>query len=303
MVLSLRRTFVGSVVTVMLSARVADAQDPLAAARDLYAAAAYEDALARLDSLRSSTHSAEEDPVIEQYRAYCLLALGRSGDAERAIEAVVTAAPSYRPSDADMSPRIRAAFHDVRRRVLPDIILHRFDEAKAAFDRKDAAAADGFNQVLALLADSDIGPAASQPPLSSVRTLAAGFLDLSTKAAALPATVAPVPQVALPPPLAIAPRPAASRIYGTEDTNVVPAVVVRQSLPIVNDALAARQGIVEIIIDETGSVEAATIRMSVNPVYDRLVLATTKNWRYRPATLDGAPVKFRKIIQLDLKSR
>jgi outer membrane biosynthesis protein TonB len=137
-----------------------------------------------------------------------------------------------------------------------------------------------------------------------VRTLAVAFLDLSTAAAALPAVVAALPQPALPPPQpAVAPRPAAPRIYGAEDANVVPPVVLRQSLPIVNDALAARQGIVEIIIDDTGSVESATMRMSVNPVYDRLVLATTKNWRYRPATLESAPVKFRKIIQIDLKSR
>ena len=48
-----------------------------------------------------------------------------------------------------------------------------------------------------------------------------------------------------------------------------------------------------------GEVEAATIRTSVNPVYDRLVLATAKTWRYKPATLGGEPVKFRKMIQLD----
>ena len=207
----LRRTFVGSVVTVMLSARVADAQDPLAAARDLYAAAAYEDALARLDGLRSSNHRAEEGLIIDQYRAYCLLALGRTGEAERAIEAVVTAAPSYRPSDGDLSPRIRSAFHDVRRRMLPDIILHRFEEAKAAFDRKDPAVPDGFKQVLELLGDADVGPAANQPPLSNVRTLAVAFLDLSTAAAALPAVVAALPQPALPPPPPpeVAPRHAA----------------------------------------------------------------------------------------------
>ena len=58
----------------------------------------------------------------------------------------------------------------------------------------------------------------------------------------------------------------------------------------------------EIIIDETGEVESATIRMSVNPVYDRLVLATARSWRYKPATLAGEPVKFRKMVQLDLRA-
>ena len=117
------------------------AQDPLLAVRDLYQAAAYEDVLVRLDTLKGSTHGAEEGLAMERYRALCLLALGRTAEAERAIEAVVTAAPSFRPSDADQSPRVRAAFRDVRVRALPAIIQQRYAQAKAAFDRHDAVAA------------------------------------------------------------------------------------------------------------------------------------------------------------------
>ena len=58
---------------------------------------------------------------IEQYRSLCLLALGRGSEAESAIAAVVTADPAYLPGDAEASPRVRAAFSDVRRRLLPDI--------------------------------------------------------------------------------------------------------------------------------------------------------------------------------------
>jgi hypothetical protein len=39
----------------------------------------------------------------------------------------------------------------------------------------------------------------------------------------------------------------------------------------------------------------------VNAVYDRLALSEAKRWRYKPATLDGVPVRFRKVILLDLK--
>jgi len=41
----------------------------------------------------------------------------------------------------------------------------------------------------------------------------------------------------------------------------------------------------------------------VNTVYDRIALATARSWRYRPATLDGVPVKFRAIVQLQQKTR
>jgi TonB family protein len=290
----------------LIAARSSAAQDSLFAARDLYNAAAYEDALTQLNRLRASAHGADDARYIEQYRAFCLLALGRTTEAEHAIEAVVTAAPLFRPSDADVSPRVRSAFRDVRRRMLPDIIQRKYAEAKAAFDSKDRAAArDGFTQVLELLADTDV-TSGSQPPLSELRTLAVGFRDLSAAPAPAPQPVTlarpPPAEPLLPATPLPSPRPAESRPYGPSDKNVVPPVVVRQSFAALADVFALRPGIVEIIIDETGAVEAATIVVPVNPVYDRLALAMAKNWRYKPATVNGAPVKFRRIVQLDLKA-
>ena len=37
-----------------------------------------------------------------------------------------------------------------------------------------------------------------------------------------------------------------------------------------------------------------TLRMSIHPMYDPQLLAAAKEWRYKPATVDGTPVKFRK---------
>ena len=299
------RAFAACLATAVFlrAARVAVAQDLLSDARDLYRAAAYEDALVRLNSLRGSAHVADESRFIEEYRAFCLLALGRTTEAERAIEAVVTAAPSLHSSDVDDSPRVRAAFREVRQRLLPAIIQQQYAEAKAAFDRHDLAAARaGFRQVLDLLADEDMAFAVRKAPLSELHTLASEFLDLSTKAAPPPR---PAPAIPLPPSAAArqpATQPSAPRIYGIEDSNVVPPTVLRQSWAALADVFAVRPGTIAIVIDERGAVESATMTVTVNPVYDRLALATAKGWRYRPATLDGIPVKFRKVIQLDLKA-
>src|SRR5262245_28931351 len=123
--------------------------DSLTAARDLYAAAEYEDALVLLNTLQSGDHAPDERRTIEQYRAYCLLALGRSADAEQAIAAVVTATPLYKPTVADASPRVRSAFTEVRRRMLPSIIQQRYAAAKEAFDRKNfAVSAALFTEVV-----------------------------------------------------------------------------------------------------------------------------------------------------------
>jgi hypothetical protein len=98
-------------------------------------------------------------------------------------------------------------------------------------------------------------------------------------------------------------RRAAPRVYGPEDANVVAPIVLRQTMPVMGDVFVQRQGTLEIVINETGVVERAMMALPVNAVYDGLVLAAAKSWRYKPATLDGVAVKFRSMIQLDLKRR
>jgi protein TonB len=78
---------------------------------------------------------------------------------------------------------------------------------------------------------------------------------------------------------------------------------MRQSFAPLADVFALRPGIVEVIVDELGEVIAAKTVVAVNAVYDRIALATARSWRYRPATLDGVPVKFRIIVQLQQKPR
>ncbi len=274
----------------------AAAQDSLNMARDLYASAAYEDALAVLNRLRGAERPADEARAIEQYRAFCLLALGRADEAERAIEAVVAAQPAYHPSESDVSPRLRAAFAEVRRRMLPSIIQEKYAQAKAAYDHKDwANAAQGFALTLDMIGDPDVAGVANQPPLADLRTLATGFHELAAKAAAPP-----------PPPPPVAPASTASngpsRIYGAEDGNVVPPLPLRQVFPpFPGHLVPSGQGVVEVIIDESGIVEAASLRQPVNPQYDAIVIAAAKTWVYRPATLDGRPVKYRKLIQIVLR--
>jgi hypothetical protein len=277
------------------------AQDSLSSARDLYAAAAYEDALTVLDRLRPADRPLAEARSIEQYRAFCLLALGRGTEAERAIEAVVANEPMFHPSDTDVSPRVRSMFSDVRRRMLPGIAQRKYADAKAAYDRKDfTTAAAGFNDVLAMLADPDVGAAASQPPLSDVKTLAGGFRDLAVTASTpAPLPPAPIPQA---PPVAAPAKADPNRIYGVSDTNVVPPISVRQELPPFPIVVSSEMsGSMDVVVDETGAVITAMMRQPVSPMYDSHALAASKSWRYRPATLNGTPVKYRKTIQIAIK--
>ena len=288
------------IVAAMLAA-VTDSS--LATARELYSSAAYEDALAVLNSLPAD-RPADEAREADQYRAFCLLALGRAGEAESAIAKVILRDPSYRPA-SDVSPRVRAAFTDVRRKVMPAIAQQWYVHAKAQFDRKEfAAAASLFNQVLELMTDPDMQPAVAEPPLSDLKVLASGFRDLATNAA----VPAPLPSSPVPPSFPAAsvaaaaraePVPPVSGIYSSGNGDVVPPRVVRQELPAFpGSALIGKQGVIEVIVNESGGVESAAIRQPVSPQYDKLALTAAKNWRYQPATVNGVAVKYRKVVQI-----
>ena len=131
----------------------------LATARDLYASARYEEALALLNAPGvSQLTDPGEVRTREQYRSLCLLALGRTDEAETAIAAVVTTDPFYQPGEAEASPRVRSTFAEVRERLLPGLATERYAAAKAAYDRKAHADAERqFRELLRLLDDPQMG--------------------------------------------------------------------------------------------------------------------------------------------------
>ncbi len=288
----------------LLFATTLHAQETIAAARDLYTAANYDDALAVLNRLDTpgSQVQVSDRLAVNQYRAFCLVALGRTAEAERAIEAVVSAEPLYHPAAADASPRIRSAFTSVRQRVLPAVVQQQYAHAKAAFDRQDfAGAAVEFDLVLLALGDPDLGSAASRPPLLDMRTLATGFRDLSAKAAMPVAVPVTQPLPAPAPAPVVAALPAPLRIYSGSEGGLSPPVSVRQDLPPVpKEVLPRGAGVLEVVISEAGAVESATMRTPINPRYDVLVISATRRWKYQPATLNGQPVKYRKFINISL---
>jgi hypothetical protein len=295
---------------------------PLTTARDLYASARYDEALAVLNGIRPSSEDAvTERRWIEQYRSLCLLALNRGTEAEVAIAAVVTADPLFQPTESDASPRVRGAFSDVRQRLLPDIVRTRYNVAKASYDRRDFALAERqFRQLVTLLEDPQMGGR-----LSDLRILATGFLDLSTAAlappppppvASAPAAPAPEPRREEPPapPQAPAPAPvrptasalAAKQVYSAEDPGVTAPVIIRQEVPRVQTAIVNQVrplGLLEVTIDEQGRVVGLTLRSSVHPLYDGLLMAAAREWRYQPATLNGVPVRFKKVIKISVDKR
>jgi tetratricopeptide (TPR) repeat protein len=283
----------------LFSSASAAAQDSLDPVRNLYASAAYEEALTAIGHLKSN---ADLGGVVEidRYRALCLIALGRSAEADQAIERTVTLDPLYQPAPADASPRVREAFAAVRHRVLPTVVRSLYASAKAAYDRKAfGEAADGLDKTVRVIDNLE----GSNPELGDLRMLASGFLDLSKAAIAkpsLPPPPAPTPAQAslnvVKSPVAFAPAPPLSF------SNVV---AKRQDLPRLPFSLATTKaqyrGAIEVEINEAGNVVGARVIQSVHVLYDPLLLEAARDWKYEPARIDGRPTAVRKRVEVVLK--
>jgi TonB family protein len=278
------------------------AQESIQAAQTLYASASYDEALALLDRLQGQQLPPADVRSLQQSRALCLLALGRSQDADVAIEAVVNTDPLYRPDESTASPRVRAAFRDVRMRLLPSIIKTRYNAARGLYnEQRWSDAIPALQEVQSLVADQDLTEE-QRKGVGEYKVLAEGFLKLAEAAAAPPpppgapdAKAADVPAVAVAPPAVDY-----DRLFDAEDAGVTPPVTIRQEMPRwVKGALPLPgPGTVDIIISKTGVIERATIVQRMVNYYDRQVLDATKNWRYQPAQLDGRPVRFKKQIRI-----
>ena len=318
------RIAIGCAVIVVASLAAASAQDTVASARQLYGSAAYDEALGVLDRLKSSAPAgAPNVRDVEEYRALCLLALGRQVDAERAIEAVVLADPTFRPDAQSVSPRVLTAFVQVRRRLLPTIVQQRYVAAKAALDRQEAKVAlAGFEEALALIDAPDPASAALEPPLSDLRTLVVGFRDLARAAATPPPPPPPAPEPPAPvtpasiAPAPIAPAPVAAATvpasppaptyYTADEPGVTLPVAVSQRVPTLPRTplpVTARWGLLEVMISESGAVESARMARPIIGFYDAELVSAARHWKYRPALKDGQPVKFRWLMRISVNAQ
>jgi len=286
-----------------LTASISADDAQLDRAKELYRSAAYDEALGVLDSIRAAAPSTETLEASE-YRVFCLVALDRKDEARNAIAALISANPFYELSEAQASPRVRAVFSEVRKSLLPSLVQSAYTQAKAAFDRKDPEAAAAFERVLTLLRDPDVS---SNTDLADLAVVAAAFRDLSAArelAAAAPPPPAPSARDTSSPGESAAGKPAEPPVYRDGAVNLVPPVVVSQTLP--TSHLAERRlwtGAIEVLIDETGKVLSARMAMPVQPTYDRQLLQAALNWKYRPATKDGVPARYIKIINVRLDTR
>jgi TonB family protein len=296
------------------------AQDGLSAAQALYADARYEDALKAFDALKAAGGEPPRTTLaIEQGRALCLLALDRGADAQQAIETVLHLDPSFKPQEDDTSPKIRAVYRDVRRRALAGVLQEVYERAKQAYERKayDEAVV-GFGQVLALLDDPDL--VLNAGPRADMRLIANAFEDLAKAASPAPPSTPPsTPPTGSPAPggATAADPPAATRggaaapgarggastepLYDAASKDVTAPVPQRTDIRLPDSLrrfLSTGDVVVELVVSATGTVESATVRQSPDAALGALVARAVMDWRYRPASRAGKPVRYRMMTKV-----
>jgi TonB family protein len=324
----------GAVGIIVALAGSSYAQDPLGAAKDLYASASYEEALSRLSQLAAGA-TPDLARQIDQYRAFSLFALGRAAEAEQVAEALFRGNPLLKLAEGEASPRIEAMFAAVRKRILPILIRDEYRTARTAIDSGDMKAAEPHLTLVSRMLAEVRAAGPIDETLSDLSLVVDGFLGLSQAAAkqqaAREAAVTPAAPSSSPtrpgnaPPAATGTNGAAANgaaastakpatvaeamartttIYsGAADTRLTPPVIINQASPELPRAVSEvmkrterKTMIVDLVINERGEVQEASIREPVEQVYDLLVLRTARQWKYRPATFDGVPVKFRKSV-------
>jgi protein TonB len=195
--MNVRRSALGAgLVAILASApTLARAQDDLGGAKTLYVNASYEEALTLLDRQTEAATTPTRAAEVQHYRALCLIALGRTPEAERAIALAVASDPFTAPDTSELSPRVAAVFATTRARLLPDVARRVLAEGRQLLQKGDAKfASERFAAVVTLLSEPGLKGRAELDDL----TLAANALTELAKAqiAAAPAApVAPAPTV------------------------------------------------------------------------------------------------------------
>jgi hypothetical protein len=293
----------GFLVAVLLSAAVVDASEPLDDVARLYADAFYEQALAAAERAEAdaATPAADRHPL-RTLKLLCQIALGRDADAQRTAEAMVRAEPAPTASETDLPPSARALLAQVRTRVVPEVARERYLRGRERFEQKAYAEALADFELAISLVEHDPRGLAAQPQLADLHMVATGFRDLARNhVSATPAPAAASPRDA-------AARPAAATAAGTDAGRFVPPEVVRQDIPPVpwatlnRTSVPIRDGIVEVTIDTTGRVVAARMITPIHPLYDGMITRAARDWKYRPALVNGAPATITKQLTIKVSA-
>ena len=90
--------------------------------------------------------------------------------------------------------------------------------------------------------------------------------------------------------------------YTPADAEVDPPRITRQQLPRQPEP-GDDTGYFDVIVNETGDVERVQLVSPMRRFQERMLMAAAKAWKFRPALLDGQPVRYRMRIAIILSDK
>jgi hypothetical protein len=208
-------------------------------------------------------------------RAAALIAQGQTAEAGIVFDALLLSNPLYEPDPTSLTPEALDAFRASQRNLLPNIAQKNFDRARAALAAGDPDRALTLGKEVAAILDRRL----AEPPAQ----MRAQVDDLIEAASTAKTTLDDI-------------------VYTTNDKGVVPPRELSRQFPATTPLGVPphRVGTLEMIIDKEGGVEFVKLHTPLNRYHERMIVSAAKAWRYRPATRNGKPVKYRLTVRINL---
>jgi hypothetical protein len=144
------------------------------------------------------------------------------------------------------------------------------------------------------------GGQAAAPPVAASRTAPSPPVAASGVVPPPPAPKAGSEDVLIIP----VPKAGESPVFSAEDEGVTPPVLLSPKLktPLQQNEGAENLSTIDLVISDAGNVESVRLASPVRDYREAMMLSAVKAWRFKPASIDGLPVRYQLRIQISVTS-
>jgi protein TonB len=216
-----------------------------------------------------------------KYRAFSYIALGDTENAQSDLKSLLSTDPNHRFDPEMVSPKLIEQLDSARRELVKEL----FAQGKAAYYDTD------YDSAIRLM-DRILR-------LDSEYELALEYRQLSVERADLTARLEPEEE-----------RTQAeadpNQVYQLSSDITAPVLIDRVTprYPSI-DARIGREGrvVILVVVEKDGTVSSTKVLRSVSNTMDDAAVDAVKKWLYRPASLDGRPVRVSLVVGIDFAIR
>lgn len=249
----------------------------------LYYNGEYEQTIEALSQLELDDLTEGQRLECFKYRAFSYIALGDTENAQSDLKSLLSTDPNYRFDPAMVSPKLIEQLDSARSELVKEL----FAQGKTAYYDND------YDSAIRLM-DSILR-------LDSEYELALEYRQLSVERADITALLEPEGARG-----AEEAEPDPDRIYQLSSDITAPVLIDRVTprYPAL-DARRGREGqvVILIVVENDGTVSSTKVLRSVSASMDNAAVDAVSKWLYRPASMNGRPVRVQLVVAVDFAIR